>query len=97
MGESVAEATLTSWLKDVGDQIDMDEAVVEIATDKVDSEVPSEYKGVLIEKCFKVNELIKVGETIAIIETESEIQTSKPVIEVDKAISNEKINVESFK
>ncbi len=95
MGESVAEATLTSWLKDVGDQIDMDEAVVEIATDKVDSEVPSEYKGVLIEKCFKVNELIKVGETIAIIETESEIQTSKTVIEVDKAISNEKINVES--
>ena len=97
MGESVAEATLTSWLKDVGDQIDMDEAVVEIATDKVDSEVPSEYKGVLIEKCFKVNELIKVGETIAIIETESEIQTSKTVIEVDKAISNEKINVESVK
>ena len=97
MGESVAEATLTSWLKDVGDQIDMDEAVVEIATDKVDSEVPCEYKGVLIEKCFKVNELIKVGETIAIIETESEIQTSKTVIEVDKAISNEKINVESVK
>lgn len=97
MGESVAEATLTSWLKDVGDQIDMDEAVVEIATDKVDSEVPSEYKGVLIEKCFKVNELIKVGETIAIIETESEIQTSKTVIEVDKAISNEKTNVESVK
>ena len=97
MGESVAEATLTSWLKDVGDQIDMDEAVVEIATDKVDSEVPSEYKGVLIEKCFKVNEVIKVGETIAIIETESEIQTSKTVIEVDKAISNEKTNVESVK
>ena len=97
MGESVAEATLTSWLKDVGDQIDMDEAVVEIATDKVDSEVPSEHKGVLIEKCFKVNELIKVGETIAIIETESEIQTSKTVIEVDKAISNEKTNVESVK
>ena len=97
MGESVAEATLTSWLKDVGDQIDMDEAVVEIATDKVDSEVPSEYKGVLIEKCFKVNEVIKVGETIAIIETESEIQTSNIVIEVDKATSNEKTSVESVK
>ena len=97
MGESVAEATLTSWLKDVGDQIDMDEAVVEIATDKVDSEVPSEYKGVLIEKCFKVNELIKVGETIAIIETESEIQTSNTVIEADKATSNEKTSVESVK
>ena len=97
MGESVAEATLTSWLKDVGDQIDMDEAVVEIATDKVDSEVPSEHKGVLIEKCFKVNEVIKVGETIAIIETESEIQTSNTVIEVDKTNSNEKTNVESVK
>ena len=97
MGESVAEATLTSWLKDVGDQIDMDEAVVEIATDKVDSEVPSEYKGVLIEKFFKVNEVIKVGETLAIIETESEIQTSNTVIEVDKATSNEKTNVESVK
>ena len=97
MGESVAEATLTSWLKDVGDQIDMDEAVVEIATDKVDSEVPSEHKGVLIEKCFKVNEVIKVGETIAIIETESEIKSSNTVIEVDKATSNEKTNVESLK
>ena len=97
MGESVAEATLTSWLKDVGDQIDMDEAVVEIATDKVDSEVPSEHKGVLIEKCFKVNEVIKVGETIAIIETESEIKSSNTVIEVDKATSNEKTNVESVK
>ena len=61
MGESVAEATLTSWLKDVGDSIDMDEAVVEIATDKVDSEVPSEYKGILVEKCFKINEVIKVS------------------------------------
>ena len=97
MGESVAEATLTSWLKDIGDSIDIDEAVVEIATDKVDSEVPSEHKGVLIEKCFKVNEVIKVGETIAIIETESEIQTSNTVIEVDKTNSNEKTNVESVK
>ena len=76
---------------------DRDEAVVEIATDKVDSEVPSEHKGVLIEKCFKVNEVIKVGETIAIIETESEIQTSNTVIEVDKTNSNEKTNVESVK
>ena len=53
MGESVAEATLISWLKEVGDEIDFDEPVVEIATDKVDSEVPSEKKGILIEKCFK--------------------------------------------
>ena len=68
MGESVAEATLTAWLKDIGDTIDFDEAIVEIATDKVDSEVPSEKKGILIEKCFEINDIIKVGETIAIIE-----------------------------
>ncbi len=72
MGESVAEATLTAWLKDVGDAIDFDEAIVEIATDKVDSEVPSEKKGILIEKCFEINDIIKVGETIAIIETDDE-------------------------
>ena len=72
MGESVAEATLTAWLKDVGETIEFDEAVVEIATDKVDSEVPSEKKGVLIEKCFQVDDVIEVGQTIAIIETDEE-------------------------
>ena len=76
MGESVAEATLTAWLKDIGDTIEFDEAVVEIATDKVDSEVPSEKKGVLIEKCFEVNDVIEVGQTIAIIETD-EIEISE--------------------
>ena len=55
MGESVAEATITSWLKEVGDTIEMDEPVLEIATDKVDSEVPSEVDGKLIENLsFKV-------------------------------------------
>ncbi|MGB5555048.1 MAG: biotin/lipoyl-containing protein, partial [Flavobacteriaceae bacterium] len=61
MGESVAEATLTSWLKEVGDAIELDEAVFEIATDKVDSEVPSEVEGVLVEKLFNVDDIIKVG------------------------------------
>ena len=70
MGESVAEATLISWLKDVGDNIDVDESVVEIATDKVDSDVPSEFPGKLIEKRFKVNDVIKVGEVIAVIESD---------------------------
>lgn len=72
MGESVAEATLTSWLKEVGDTIEMDEAIFEIATDKVDSEVPSEVDGVLVEKCFEVDAVIKVGETVAIIEISGE-------------------------
>jgi len=71
MGESVAEATLTAWLKDVGDTIEADEAVLEIATDKVDSEVPSEVEGVLIQKLFDVDAIVEVGQTIAIIETES--------------------------
>jgi 2-oxoglutarate dehydrogenase E2 component (dihydrolipoamide succinyltransferase) len=71
MGESVAEATLTSWLKEVGDPIEADEPVFEIATDKVDSEVPSEVEGVLVEKCFEVDQVIKVGQTVAIIEVGS--------------------------
>jgi len=74
MGESVAEATLTAWLKDVGDKIDADEPVLEIATDKVDSEVPSEVEGVLIKKFFEIDDVIEVGQTIAIIETESDTQ-----------------------
>ena len=68
MGESVAEATITSWLKEVGDTIESDEAVLEIATDKVDSEVPSEVDGVLIEKLFEPDDVVQVGQTIAIIE-----------------------------
>lgn len=70
MGESVAEATITSWLKEVGDTIEADEAVLEIATDKVDSEVSSEVQGILIEKLFNRDDLVQVGQTIAIIETE---------------------------
>ncbi|HLT33036.1 MAG TPA: biotin/lipoyl-containing protein, partial [Aquaticitalea sp.] len=69
MGESVAEATITSWLKNVGDSIEADEAILEIATDKVDSEVPSEVEGVLVEKLFNVDDVVQVGQTIAIIET----------------------------
>lgn len=68
MGESVAEATLTTWLKEVGDTIEMDDPVFEIATDKVDSEVPSEVEGILIEKRFDIDDIIKVGDTVAIIE-----------------------------
>ncbi len=75
MGESVAEATLNSWLKDIGDHIDIDEAVVEISTDKVDSDVPSEVSGTLIEKKFEVDQVVEVGQTIAIIETEGDVET----------------------
>ena len=78
MGESVAEATITSWLKEVGESISLDEPVVEIATDKVDSEVPSEVEGVLLERLFNVDDVVKVGETIAVIEIAGEGE--KPVI-----------------
>ena len=84
MGESVAEATLTSWLKEVGDTIDFDEPVVEIATDKVDSEVPSEKKGVLIEKCFSVDDVIEVGQTIAVIEID-EIEDTAKIDKIDNS------------
>lgn len=70
MGESVAEATITNWLKQVGDKIEADEAVLEIATDKVDSEVPSEVSGILVEQLFAKDDLVQVGQTIAIIEIE---------------------------
>ncbi|GLB48970.1 dihydrolipoamide acetyltransferase family protein [Neptunitalea lumnitzerae] len=73
MGESVAEATVTSWLKEVGDTIEADETVVEVATDKVDSEVPCEVEGVLVEKFFEANDVVKVGEVLAIIETDGEV------------------------
>ena len=72
MGESVAEATITAWLKDVGETIELDEPIVEIATDKVDSEVPSEVEGVLVERLFDVDEVVGVGQVIAVIETQGE-------------------------
>lgn len=78
MGESVAEATINSWLKDVGDPVKMDESVVEISTDKVDSDVPSEVSGILVEKKFEVDQVVEVGQTIAIIETDGETQTEPP-------------------
>ncbi|MDC3178932.1 2-oxo acid dehydrogenase subunit E2 [Flavobacteriales bacterium] len=68
MGESVDEATIVNWLKNVGDFINVDDFVVEIATDKVDSEVPSDVNGKIIELCHKVNDVVKVGETICRIE-----------------------------
>lgn len=68
----MAEATLTAWLKEVGDTIELDEPIFEIATDKVDSEVPSEVEGVLLEKRFGVDDVIKVGEVVAVIQVEGQ-------------------------
>ena len=83
MGESVAEATVTNWLKNVGDTIAMDEPVLEIATDKVDSDVPSEVSGTLVEILFKVDDVVQVGQTIAIIETEGGAVAAAPEVKTD--------------
>jgi 2-oxoglutarate dehydrogenase E2 component (dihydrolipoamide succinyltransferase) len=101
MGESVAEATITNWLKNIGDTIEIDEAVLEIATDKVDSEVPSEVSGILIEQLFGKDDVVKVGQTIAIIETEgvaTELPQSATVVkpsevEVQKIIETAQATV----
>lgn len=86
MGESVDEATITGWLKNEGDIIEEDDLIVEIATDKVDSEVPSEVSGVLIKKLCKINDVVRVGQPIALIETSSETKSisvsEKPDIEI---------------
>ena len=105
MGESIAEATITKWLKEVGDSVDIDESIVEIATDKVDSDVPSEFNGKLIKKNFEVNDVVKVGEVIAEIETElnddalvpEDIDNSKMSEEKEKELiaeNTEEINIE---
>src|SRR5205823_5903618 len=60
MGESVAEATIIKWTKNEGDKIKMDETVLEIATDKVDSEIPSPFEGTLVKKLFKEGEVVQV-------------------------------------
>ena len=81
MGESVAEATVTKWLMEVGDTVVLDDAIVEIATDKVDTDVTAEVEGILIEKRIQENEVVAVGEVMAVIEIEGE----SPVQEPEKA------------
>lgn len=70
MGESVSEATIITWAKEVGEMVELDETIVEIATDKVDSEVPSTHEGKLVEKLFEADEVVQVGEPFAILETD---------------------------
>lgn len=78
MGESVAEATVIKWVKNPGDKVNADDAVMEIATDKVDSDVPSPVAGKLVEQLYKENDVVQVGAVIAIIETD-EPEAAAPV------------------
>ena len=86
MGESVVEATLTKWLKEVGDAVEVDDIIVEIATDKVDSDVPSEVKGILIEKKFVENDVVQVGDVMAVIQTDGEEPIADSIPEVEESI-----------
>jgi len=84
MGESIMEATILNWLKKPGDKIDQDESVLEVATDKVDTEVPSTHGGILKEILAQKGEVVKVGKAIAVISTDGEESktTEKPKTEV---------------
>ena len=85
MGESVTEATITNWLKNIGDQVNLDEPLVEVATDKVDNELPSEASGVLVKRLFEKDQVAQVGDVIAIISTDG--VTSSPT-----SVSSSQIN-----
>ena len=85
MGESIMEATILKWSKQVGDTIEEDETILEIATDKVDSEIPSPTEGVLSEILFKVDDVVPVGTVIAIIQTDAAESPSAPSTPAAKA------------
>lgn len=89
MGESVAEATVIRWLKEVGDSVELDEPIMEIATDKVDSEIPSPVEGVLAEQCCAADDVVQVGSPVAYITTEA--AESAEVKPASAAPSNDEI------
>ena len=96
MGESIAEATIIRWLKNEGDRVEKDEPIVEIATDKVDSEIPSTEAGILVKQMYKDGDVVKVGEPVAMINTEggasavapapTAAPTTTPVVETPVAV-----------
>jgi 2-oxoglutarate dehydrogenase E2 component (dihydrolipoamide succinyltransferase) len=83
LGESIIEATITKWLKKEGDQVKEDESILEIATDKVDSEIPSPVEGILVERLFKEGDVVAIGTIIALIDLGGE-QASVPEKEQEK-------------
>ncbi|WP_299111887.1 dihydrolipoamide acetyltransferase family protein [uncultured Winogradskyella sp.] len=88
LGESITEAAIITWFKNVGDTIEEDEMLLEVATDKVDSEVPSNVSGIVEEILFKANDVVKIGETIAIIQSNGEAVVS--IVKKDSKPKNEK-------
>jgi 2-oxoglutarate dehydrogenase E2 component (dihydrolipoamide succinyltransferase) len=90
LGESIIEATITKWLKNVGDPVKEDESILEIATDKVDSEIPSPVEGVLIKQMFKEGDVVAIGTVIALIDTGGEASAAPPSQVPAKAPEKEK-------
>jgi len=91
MGESVAEATIIKWLKSEGETIEAEESVLEIATDKVDSEVPSPVDGVIVKLLFAEDDVVQVGQVIAIVETEASAESAEASSEVSAPVKVEKM------
>ena len=89
MGESIMEATILKWLKKEGDAVNFEEPILEIATDKVDSEVPSPVEGIIEQILFKEDDTVAVGETIAWIQSAN--GNSKPVIAQQKPAVKEEV------
>jgi 2-oxoglutarate dehydrogenase E2 component (dihydrolipoamide succinyltransferase) len=97
LGESVQEATITKWFVKEGDKIEEDEPLFEVATDKVDSEIPSPVDGIIKKIMYPLNSLVPVGETVAIISIEGEDETEDTVQEASPIQEPEKINVQAKK
>jgi len=92
MGESVSEATIISWSKNIGDTIELDETIIEIATDKVDSEVPSTHEGKLIEMLFQADDVVQVGQPFAILETDGKDLEETPLVESEALVNKSSNN-----
>jgi len=89
MGESIMEATILKWVKNVGDTVEMDETILEIATDKVDSEIPSPVEGKIIEVLYEEDAVVEVGKPIAIIATEGEEPAASPAVAETPSVPEE--------
>ena len=94
MGESVTEATITNWLKEIGETVSMDEPLVEVATDKVDNELPSEAAGILIKRLFEKDQVVQVGDVIAIISTDGDSGSAST--EPEKEVSTTTVSAQEI-
>jgi len=92
MGESVSEATIITWSKNIGDIIELDETIIEIATDKVDSEVPSTHEGKLVEMLFQADDVVQVGQPFAILETDGKDLEETPLVESEALVNKSSNN-----